>query len=107
MRRNLKGLRLIYLAWLRVGCRWLRIQAEDLVLLSGPFQAYGKAVEGAMRLWEVRRLWHEPDITLAPTVSSLTPLFQPVPVHYRLFTGKQIAPGLYQAMIMKLSFYSS
>jgi hypothetical protein len=30
-----------------------------------------------------------------------------VPGHYRLIIGKQIAPELYQAMIMKLSFYSS
>ncbi len=76
---------------------------EDLVSVSGPFEAFGKGVEGAMQIWEVRGLRHEPDLTLPPTVPGLTPLSQPVPALFRLITGKQIAPELYQATITKLS----
>ena len=80
-----------------------RLLVEDLVSVSGPFEAYGKGVEGAMQIWEVRGLRHEPDLTLPPTVPGLTPLSQPMPVPFRLITGKQIAPELYQATITKLS----
>ncbi len=76
---------------------------EDLVSVSGPFEAYGKGVEGAIQIWEVRGLRHHPDLTLPPTVPGLTPLAQPVPVRFRLITGKQIAPELYQARMTKLS----
>jgi adenylate cyclase len=76
---------------------------EDRISVIGPFQAYGKGVEGAMQLWEVRSLRHEPDFTLPPTVPGLTLLSRPVPVHFRLITGKQIAPELYMARITRLS----
>ena len=35
--------------------------AEDLISVSGPFEAYGKGVEGAIQLWEVRGLGHDHD----------------------------------------------
>lgn len=76
---------------------------QDLVLVSGPFEAYGKGVEGAIQIWEVRGLRHQPDLTLPPTVPGLTPLPQPTPVHFRLITGKQIALDLHEAKITKLS----
>ncbi len=74
-----------------------RLLVENLVSVSGPFEAYGKGVEGVMQIWEVRGLRHDPDLTLPPTVPGLTPLSQPTPMHFRLITGKQIAPELYQA----------
>jgi adenylate cyclase len=76
---------------------------EDQISVIGPLQAYGKGVEGAMQLWEVRSLRHEPDLVLPPTVPGLSPLSQPVQVHFRLITGKQIAPELYMARITRLS----
>jgi len=76
---------------------------EDLISVSGPFEAYGKGVEGAMQIWEVGGLRHHPDLTLPPTVPGLTSLSQPVPARFRLITGKQIAPELYQATMTKLS----
>ncbi len=76
---------------------------EDLILVSGPFEAYGKGVEGAMQIWEVRGLRHHPDLTLPPTVPGLASLSQAVPARFRLITGKQIAPELYQATMTKLS----
>ena len=80
-----------------------RFLVEDRISVSGPFEAYGKGVEGAIQIWEVRGLPHEPDLTLPATVPGLTPLSQPVPALFRLITGKQIAPELYQATITKLS----
>ena len=76
---------------------------EDLISVSGPFEAYGKGVEGAIQVWEVRGLCHHPDLTLPPTVPGLTSLSQPVPARFRLITGKQIASELYQATMAKLS----
>ena len=76
---------------------------EDLISVSGPFEAYGKGVEGAMQIWEVRGLSHHPDLILPPTVPGLTSLSQPVPARFRLITGKQIAPELYQATMTKIS----
>ena len=80
-----------------------RLLVENLILVSGPFEAYGKGVEGVMQIWEVRGLSHHPDLTLPPTVPGLTSLSQPVPARFRLITGKQIAPELYQATMTKLS----
>jgi hypothetical protein len=42
-------------------------------------------------------------LTLPPTVPGLMPLSQPLTVQFRLITGKQIAPELFQAQIIKLS----
>ena len=82
-----------------VSRRW----AEDQILVSGPFEAYGKGVEGAMQLWEVRGLSRHPDQTLPPTVPGLTSLSQPAPAFFRLITGKQIASELYPATMTKFS----
>ena len=76
---------------------------EDLISVSGPFEAYGKGVEGAIQVWEVRGLHNKPDLTLPPTVGGLATLSEPVPVRFRLITGKQIASELYQATMIKLS----
>jgi adenylate cyclase len=75
----------------------------ERIVVSGPFQAYGKGVEGAIQLWEVRGLRDQPEMTLPPSVPGLIPLSRPVPVRFRLITGKQIAPELYQASFVKLS----
>ena len=80
-----------------------RLAVEGLVSVIGPFQAYGKGVEGAIQVWEVRGIHDSPDLTLPPTVPGLMPLSQPLTVHFRLITGKQIAPELYQAQFTKLS----
>ena len=72
---------------------------QELALVSGPFEAYGKGVEGAIQIWEVRGLRHQLDLTLPPTVPGLTPLAQPAPVYFRLITGKQIALDLHEAKI--------
>jgi adenylate cyclase len=76
---------------------------EGRVSVSGPYQAFGKGVEGAIQIWEVRGLPHYEGLTLPPSVPGLTLLPQPVPVAFRLITGKQIAPELYQATITKLA----
>lgn len=80
-----------------------RLMVEGLVSIIGPFQAYGKGVEGSIQVWEVRGLPDTPDLTLSPTVPGLMPLSQPVEVQFRLVTGKQMASELYQAAIIKLS----
>jgi adenylate cyclase len=80
-----------------------RQPVEDRISVLGPFQAYGKGVEGAIQLWEVRGLQHELDLLLPPTVPGLTLLAQPVPVAFRLITGKQIAPEIYRGRITKLA----
>ena len=80
-----------------------RLMVEGLVSVIGPFQAYGKGVEGAIQIWEVRGLPDTPDLTLSPTVPGLMALSQPVAVQFRLVTGKQMASELYQAAIIKLS----
>ena len=80
-----------------------RSVVEMLVSVIGPYQAYGKGVEGAIQIWEVRGIHDNPDLTLPPTVPGLMPLSQPLTVQFRLITGKQIAPELYQAQIIKLS----
>jgi adenylate cyclase len=80
-----------------------RLMAAGLVAVTGPFQAYGKGVEGAIQIWEVRGIPDTPGMTLSPTVPGLLALSQPLAVHFRLITGKQIASELYQAEITKLS----
>jgi hypothetical protein len=60
-------------------------------------------VEGAIQLWEVRSIPDSPGLALPPTVPGLMPLSQPLNVAFRLITGKQIAPELYRAQIIKLS----
>lgn len=75
----------------------------DRISVLGPFQAYGKGVEGAIQIWEVRGLPQEPEMVLPPTVPGLTRLARPVPAPFRLITGKQIAPELHQARITRLA----
>jgi adenylate cyclase len=77
--------------------------AGDRVAVTGPFQAYGKGVEGPIELWEVRGLPQEPGMVLPPTVPGLAGLVQPAVVQFRLISGKQIAPELYQARMTRLS----
>jgi adenylate cyclase len=76
---------------------------QELVCVTGPFQAYGKGVEGAIQVWEVRSLRGTPALILPLTVPGLTPLSQPITVHFRLITGKQIASEVYRGTISKLS----
>jgi adenylate cyclase len=76
---------------------------QELVAVIGPFQAYGKGVEGAIQVWEVRGIPGTPALVLPPTVPDLMPLSQPVVVHFRLITGKQIGTELYPGAITKLS----
>jgi adenylate cyclase len=76
---------------------------QELVCVTGPFQAYGKGVEGAIQVWEVRSLQGTPALILPLTVPGLTPLSQPITVHFRLITGKQIASEVYRGTISKLS----
>ena len=42
-----------------------RLLVENRVSVSGPFEAYGKGVEGAIQIWEVRGLPHEPEFDSA------------------------------------------
>jgi adenylate cyclase len=76
----------------------------DRVAVVGPYQVYGKGVEGVIQIWEVRGMDREAELTLPPTVPGLTPLLHAVPAPFRIITGKQIAPELYPAEIIKLSF---
>jgi adenylate cyclase len=80
-----------------------RQAVADQFVVAGPLEAFGKGVESAIRLWEMRGVSNKEDKTLPPTVRGLTSLSHPIPASFRLITGKQIAPELYQATVTKLS----
>lgn len=69
----------------------------------GPLETYAKGVEAAIHLWEVRGIPHREDKTLPPTVPGLTRLAEPIPVRFRLITGKQISSSPYEGRLLQLS----
>jgi adenylate cyclase len=75
----------------------------DQFAVVGPLEAFGKGVESAIRLWEVRGIQNEEDKTLPPTVPGLTRLVEPILVSLRLITGKQIDPKPYDGRLLQLS----
>jgi hypothetical protein len=75
----------------------------DQFVVAGPLEAFGKGVESAIHLWELRGVLNQENKTLPPTVPGLTRLAKPIPVHIRLFTGKQINPTPYEAKLLQLS----
>jgi adenylate cyclase len=72
-------------------------------VLDGPLTALGKGMEAPIRLWEVRGVSGHPEKTMPPTVPGLTRLAQPLPVHLRFITGKQISYRAYEARLLQLS----
>lgn len=76
---------------------------SDRFEVAGPLEAYGKGMESAIRLWEVRGIRNDATKSLAPTVSKLCPLVTPVPVRIRLITDKQINPSPHEGKLMQLS----
>ena len=76
---------------------------SDQFVVAGPLEAFGKGVESAIHLWELRGVLNQENKTLPPTVPGLTWLAKPIPVHIRLFTGKQINPTPYEAKLLRLS----
>jgi adenylate cyclase len=75
----------------------------DQFVVAGPLEAFGKGVESAIHLWELRGVPNQENKTLPPTVPGLTWLAKPILVHIRLFTGKQISPTPYEARLLQLS----
>jgi adenylate cyclase len=75
----------------------------DQFVVAGPLEAFGKGVESAIHLWELRGVSNQENKTLPPTVPDLTWLTKPIPVHIRLLTGKQISPTPYEARLLQLS----
>ena len=55
-----------------------RLILQEAVSVTGPFQVYGKGVEGPIQVWEVRGLKERPELTLPPTVPGLTTLPRPI-----------------------------
>ncbi len=80
-----------------------RQAVTDQFVMVGPLAAFGKGVESAIRLWEVRGIPNEEDKTLPPTVPNLTRLAKPIPVLIRLIIGKQINPSPYEGRLLRLS----
>ena len=75
----------------------------DQFVVTGPLEAFGKGVESAIRLWEVRGVPHDEDRTLPPTVPGLSRLPKPITARIRLIIGKQISPTPYEARLLQLS----
>jgi adenylate cyclase len=80
-----------------------RQAVTDQFAFVGPLEAFGKGVEAAIRLWEVRGIPNEDDKSLPPTVPGLTRLAKPIPVLIRLIIGKQISPSPYEGRLLQLS----
>ena len=76
---------------------------SDRFEVAGPLEAYGKGVESAIRLWEVRGIRDDVNKNLPPTISKLSRLVTPVPVRIRLITDKQIRTSLYEGKLIQLS----
>jgi adenylate cyclase len=72
------------------------------VVLAGPYQAFGKGVEGPLQVYEVRGLTAPFEVTVPPTVPDLRPVQPPLAIHLRLITGKQVATGLHPATLTRL-----
>ena len=80
-----------------------RQAVTDQFVVVGPLEAFGKGVESAIRLWEVRGIPNQEDKTLPPTVTGLTLLTKPIAVFIRLIIGKQISPLPYEGRLLQLS----
>jgi adenylate cyclase len=76
---------------------------SDQFEVAGPLEAYGKGVESAIRLWEVRGVLNDVNKRLPATISNLKWLITPVPVHIRLITNKQTSSSLYEGRLIQLS----
>jgi adenylate cyclase len=72
-------------------------------VLAGPLTALGKGMDAPIRLWELRGVPGDAEKTLPPTVPGLTRLAEPLTVHLRLITGKQISYITYEASLLQLS----
>ena len=71
--------------------------------LAGPLEAYGKGVESAIRLWEVRAMRNDVNKSLPPPVSKLSRLVTPIPVRIRLITDKLINSSPCEGRLIQLS----
>ena len=80
-----------------------RQAVADQFVVAGPLAAFGKGVEAAIRLWEVRGVPNDAARTLPPTVPGLTRLTEPIPVRIRLIADKQISPVPHEARLLQLS----
>jgi adenylate cyclase len=76
---------------------------QEGFILSEPLSAYGKGVEGPLKIYEVRGHHDRPDLTLPPVVSELQTLQPPMAVFLRLISGKQIATDLHPATLTQIS----
>ena len=76
---------------------------KDHFVTQGPFEVFGKGIEEAIRIWEVREAKGEPSLRLPPVVRGLVELPQPVPVTFRFMRGKQIDSESRQAHLTRLA----
>ena len=75
---------------------------KDHFVTQGPFEVWGKGIEAAIRIWDVREAKEEPSLRLPPVVRGLKALPQPIRVTYRLMRGKQIDPKSQPAHLTRL-----
>lgn len=76
---------------------------KDHFVTQGPFEVFGKGIEEAIRIWEVREAKGEPPLRLPPVVCELVELPQPVLITFRFMRGKQIDSKSRQAHLTRLA----
>jgi len=72
------------------------------LVVDGPFEAEGKGVESAMRIWEVLALRGEKMLVLPSPVRDLAELPVPLDASVRHFLGKQLDPNSHPAHLFRL-----
>jgi len=72
------------------------------LVVDGPFEAEGKGMEFAMRIWEVLALRGEKMLVLPSPVRDLAELSVPLEASVRLFLGKQLDPHSHPARLVRL-----
>src|SRR5262249_3372506 len=78
-----------------------RVVGHQLVV-DGPFEAEGKGMEFAMRIWEVLALRGEKMLVLPSPVRDLAELSVPLEASLRLFLGKQLDSHSHPARLVRL-----
>jgi adenylate cyclase len=74
----------------------------DRLVVDGPFEAEGKGVGSATRVWEVLALRDDPALTLPSAVRDLPTLSPPLDASVRVFLGKQLDRQSYAARVHRL-----
>ena len=75
----------------------------DRLVADGPFEAEGKGVGVAIRLWDVLALQGDTPLVLPAQVRDLAVLHPPLEARVRLFLGKQIDRQTHFARLHRLS----